>query len=104
MASAAAGLALAGAPGAASLACAVACGAALGVLGASRLGVVAAVLLLAGAAAGHARLDALDAPAGRIHDHDYVTVRATLLGAARPGAFGSSAQVQVRGGRLAGAR
>jgi competence protein ComEC len=98
------GLALAEADAGITLGVGTATGIAFAWLRAPRLAATAAALVLAGSAVGHARLAAIDAPAGRIRDGEYVTVRATLLTAPRPGAFGSSAEVGVRGGRLDGAR
>ncbi|HEX3277823.1 MAG TPA: ComEC/Rec2 family competence protein, partial [Thermoleophilaceae bacterium] len=71
---------------------------------APRLAALAAGLILVGAAVGHARLAAIDAPAKRVRDGDYVRLRATLLTPPRPGRFGDSAEVRVRGGPLDGAR
>ena len=71
---------------------------------AARLAAIAAGLILVGAAIAHARLAAIDAPAERVRDGDYVRVRATLLTPPRPGRFGDSTEVRVRGGPLDGAR
>ena len=72
-------------------------------LRAPRLAAVAAALVLAGAAAGDARLAAIDRPAARVRDGEHVALRAHLLGLPRPSAFGSSAEVEVVRGRLRGA-
>jgi competence protein ComEC len=68
------------------------------------LGALFAALLLASAAVGDARLDALDAPAGRIRDGPVDGLRVVLAARPRPSAFGSSAHVVVERGRLGGAR
>jgi competence protein ComEC len=73
-------------------------------LRAPRLAAAAAALVLAGAAAGDLRLAALDRAAGRVRDGQHVALRAYLLGLPRPGAFGSSAEVEVVRGRLRGSR
>jgi competence protein ComEC len=75
----------------------------LGAARAPRLAAGTAALVLAGAAAGDLRLAALDRPAERVRDREHVALRAHLLGLPRPGAFGSSAEVQVVRGRLRGA-
>jgi competence protein ComEC len=76
----------------------------LSALRAATLGAVAAALLLCGAAAGELRLTAMDAPAGLVRDGDRVELRAHLLTAPRPSAFGSSAEVSVTSAPLRGAR
>jgi competence protein ComEC len=68
------------------------------------LAVVAAVLLLGGSAAGHARLRALDHASTQIGDGRVLTARAHLLTRPRPSAFGASAEVRIATGPLAGAR
>ena len=83
---------------------AVAAGRAVALLGTPRLGALAAVLLALGAAGGHLRLAALDAPAGRIRDGAPVALRAELVTPPRPGRFGSSAEADVSSGRLRGTR
>ena len=104
MAAGALGLALAGSPSyAVPAAAAVALGV-LAALGAPRLGVLTATLLVLGAAGGHERLDALDAPAGRIRDGAHVALLAELVTPPRPGRFGSSAEAEVSTGRLRGTR
>ncbi len=75
----------------------------LGALRAPRLAAAVAALVLAGAAAGDLRLAAIDRAAKRIRDGEQVTLQAHLLGLPRPGAFGSSAEVEVHRGRLRGA-
>src|SRR5688500_18447619 len=71
---------------------------------AATLGAVAATLLLCGAAAGEARLAAIDAPAERIRDGERVELRAHLLTPPRPSPVGASAEVAVTRGRLRGVR
>jgi competence protein ComEC len=98
------GLLVAAAPTLVSLALA---GVVLAVLSALRvpaIGVIAASLLLAGAAAGEARLSVLDAPAGRIGDGHVRDLRVHLATSPRPSAFGSSAEVEGAAGRLEGVR
>ena len=51
---------------------------------AATLGVLAAVLVLSGAAAGELRLAAIDAPAERVRDGEQVELRAHLLTRPRP--------------------
>ncbi len=68
------------------------------------LGAVCASLVLTGAAVGDARLAALDAPADRVRDGPVHDLRAHLVTRPRASAFGSSAEVEVAGGRLSGAR
>jgi competence protein ComEC len=99
-----AGLALS--TGTPSLALAVAA-AVLGALVMCRMPAPAAMcagLVLTGAAIGDARLEALDAPAARVRDGPVRDLRAHLATRPRASAFGSSAEVEVAGGRLAGAR
>jgi competence protein ComEC len=99
------GLALAEAPEAGGLACAALLFAAVAACGASAAGALAAALVLAGAALGQARLEAIDGPAERIgRATRAVDLRAHVLTLPRPGAFGASAEVEVAGGPLAGAR
>jgi competence protein ComEC len=71
---------------------------------AATLGVLAAVLVLSGAAAGELRLAAMDAPAERVRDGQQVELRAHLLTRPRPSPFGSSAEVAATSGSLSGAR
>ena len=68
---------------------------ALASLGAPRLGALAAVLLALGAAGGHLRLSALDAPAGRIRDG----ARVALRGGARHAAEAGPVRIVRRGRR-----
>ncbi|HEU0024492.1 MAG TPA: hypothetical protein VFQ12_07670, partial [Thermoleophilaceae bacterium] len=103
LAAGAAGVALAEAPDAAPAAGAVTV-CLLAALRAPGLGVLAAVLLLVGAAGGQIRLAAIDAPAMRVGDGERVTVRVELTTAPRPGRFGSSAEARIDSGRLHGAR
>ena len=91
-------------PEAVVLAASALAGASLAALGAPRLGALAAALVVVGATAGALRLDALDAPAGRIRDGARVSLRAELVTQPRPGRFGSSAEAEVVAGRLRGAR
>jgi competence protein ComEC len=72
--------------------------------GAPALGAVAAVLVLAGAAVGDARIGALDASAARIRDGPVRELRLHLVSSPRSAAFGSSAEVEMAAGRLRGAR
>ncbi|HEX6459716.1 MAG TPA: ComEC/Rec2 family competence protein [Thermoleophilaceae bacterium] len=67
------------------------------------LGVLAAVLLLGGAAAGHARLHAIDAPDRFLHAGEPFSGRAWLLEWPRASPFGSSAEVRVVSGPARGA-
>ena len=105
MAALAAGLALApaGRPAALAVAGAVAAGLAL-VRAGPLAAAVAALAILGGTAAGEARLHAIDAPARRLHDGERFEARAYLTARPRPSPFGSSAEVDVISGRLAGAR
>jgi competence protein ComEC len=104
MAAVALGLALAASPSPAVLVAAALTVGALAVLGTPRLGVLAAALVVLGAAGGQLRLSALDAPSARIRDGSRVAVKAELATAPRPGRFGSSAEVKIRAGRFRGAR
>ena len=69
-----------------------------------QLAAVAAGLVVAGAAAGDARLAALDAPLARIRDGPVDGLRVHLGTHPRRSPFGSSAEVQVAAGPLRGAR
>jgi competence protein ComEC len=104
MAAGAAGLGLAEARPALAVAVAAVCFAALAFLRAPGLGGIAAALVLAGASAGELRLTAIDGAAGHVHDGSTVDLRAYLSSAPRPGLFGSSAEIEVAGGRLDGGR
>jgi competence protein ComEC len=68
------------------------------------IGALAAALVLVGAAIGAARLEAIDAPAARVDDGETVKLRAHLVTRPRASSFGSSAEVRVASGELAGAR
>jgi competence protein ComEC len=100
----AAGLALAQAEAALPIAAAAATLACLAWLRAPRLAVVAAALLLAGSAAGDARLRALDHASTLVGDGRAISARAHLLTRPRPSAFGTSAEARIATGSLAGAR
>jgi competence protein ComEC len=73
-------------------------------LRAAPLGALCAALLLAGSAAGDARLAEIDEPAAGPLDGERVTLHAELLTRPRPSMFGASAEVRVTSGRLSGAR
>jgi competence protein ComEC len=77
---------------------------ALAVLRGAPLGALCAALLLAGAAAGDARLAEIDEPAAGPLDGERVALHAELLTRPRPSMFGASAEVRVTSGRLSGAR
>ena len=100
----AAGLALAQAEAPLAIAAAAALLAALALLRAPGLAVVAACLLLAGSAAGDARLRALDHASTEIGDGRTISARAHLLTRPRPSAFGASAEARIATSPLAGAR
>src|SRR4051812_37987872 len=104
MAALAAGLALAPAGSHAAVAVALALAGALGLVRARTVGALAGLLVLAGATAGHARLQAIDAPARRVAAEARFEGRAYLTARPRPSPFGSSAEVEVVGGGLAGAK
>src|SRR4051794_5093155 len=100
MAALAAGLALGGrTPQAIAVAAAVV--AALASLRAVALGVLSAVLVVAGAVAGSERLRAIDAPGREVRDGRSLSARAHLVSRPRPSLFGSSAEVEVVSGPLA---
>jgi competence protein ComEC len=65
---------------------------------------LASALVLAGALTGDLRLGHIDAPANRVRDGASLRARAWLLTPARPGPFGSSAEIRVASGSLRGAR
>jgi competence protein ComEC len=65
---------------------------------------LALALVAGGAMVGEMRLAALEAPQAGMEDGRLVAVRAHLLSRPRPSAFGSTAEVQVSGGRMDGAR
>jgi competence protein ComEC len=101
----AAGLALSAARPDLSLAAAAVAGAC--VLLAERvpaLAAMAAALVLAGAAAGDARLASLDAPFDRVRDGPVRGLRVHLTSPRRASPFGASAEAQVVAGPLQGAR
>ncbi|HVD59165.1 MAG TPA: ComEC/Rec2 family competence protein [Thermoleophilaceae bacterium] len=104
VATAAAGLGLAEARLVLVVAIAAGCFAALACLRAPQLGGVAAALVLAGASVGGLRLVAIDGAAGHFKDGSTVDLRAYLGSAPRQGLFGASAEIEVAGGRLDGAR
>jgi competence protein ComEC len=98
------GLALSQAEATLSLAAAAVLLACLGCTRAPLLAVLAAALLLAGSAAGAARLDALDHASTEIDDGRALSARAHLLTRPRASAFGASAEARVAAGALAGSR
>ena len=98
------GLALSQAQSTLSLAAAAVLLACLGYARAPALAVLAALLLMAGTAAGAARLDALDHASTAIDDGRAISARAHLLTRARASAFGASAEARIAGGSLAGSR
>jgi competence protein ComEC len=100
----AAGLALSQADPSLALAGAAATLACLARLRAAVLAVVAAALVLAGAAVGDARLRALDHAATEVGDGRSITARAHLVTRPRPSMFGASAEARLATGALAGAR
>jgi competence protein ComEC len=102
--SVAAGLALAPAGASAVLASAALTVVLLAVLRAAPLGALCAALLLAGSAAGQARLAEIDDPAAGPLDGQRVTLRAEVLTRPRAFMFGTGAEVRVTSGRLSGAR
>lgn len=106
VAAAAAGLALAPAPRTAVVVVAVASAMLLSACRAPTLGALAAALVLAGAAAGAWRLEAIDAPAAAVASQagGESRLRVHLLSRPRASPFGESAEVRVAAGRLAGAR
>jgi len=98
----AAGLALAQLEAPLSLAAAAIMLACLACARAPVLAVIAAAMLIAGSAAGAARLDALDHASTRVGDGRSVSVRAHVLTRARPSAFGASAEARIASGALVG--
>ncbi|MDQ3645236.1 MAG: DUF4131 domain-containing protein, partial [Actinomycetota bacterium] len=98
------GLALAQAPTAGRLAIAGVLATILSLLGAPRTAVLAAVGLLAGALAGHARLAAIDSAGEALEPADRVEGRAHLQSAPRAGPFGASAEVRMASGHAQGVR
>lgn len=71
---------------------------------APRAGMLAAAAIIAGAAVGAVRVEAIDAPGGRLHAGDRVAGLAYLTGPVEPGPFGSSAEVRMHSGSAGGAR
>lgn len=69
-----------------------------------KLSVLVCAGVLLGAAVGHARLGALDAPAAHIRDAEVQALRVHLLSMPRPNPFGASAEIEVSTGRLHGTR
>ena len=104
LAALAAGLALAEAPLEATLASAALLCAALNLAGAPRTAVAAGAAVLLGAVGGQARLAAIDAPGAEVEPGERVAGRAHMLGAPRPGPFGSSVEVRMVSGHAVRAR
>jgi competence protein ComEC len=100
----AAGLALAQADEALTVAAAAVVLACLACARAPALAVIAAALVLLGSAIGAARLRALEPPPGLISGGVAVSARAHLLTGPRPSAFGASAEARIVTGALAGTR
>jgi competence protein ComEC len=98
------GLAVAIGPPVVALGAAVAAFLVLASCRAFRLAAVAAALVLTGAAIGDARLETLDSSTARIRDAHVDALSAHLVTRPHASAFGSSAGVQVTGGRLDGVR
>jgi len=98
------GLALAEVGDSAVVAVAAALPALLTALRVPALGALAAVLVVAGAAAGELRLGMIDAPGRLVRDGERVELTAHLLTPPRPNALGSTAELHVSRGRLSGAR
>jgi competence protein ComEC len=70
----------------------------------SRLSVLAVAAVLVGAVVGDARLQALDAPVGRVRQASVDDLPVHLLSMPRPNPFGASAESEVVSGRLRGTR
>jgi len=104
LAALATGLLTAAARPGAALPAAAAIVAALALLRAPRAAVLAGLLVLAGAAAGGQRLDAIDRPAGALRAGQQVRARAHLLTLPRPGPFGARVEARLLDGRGRGAR
>ncbi|MBD0281148.1 MAG: ComEC/Rec2 family competence protein [Thermoleophilaceae bacterium] len=100
----AAGLALATAELAATLAVAAITATGFAALRAPAVGAAGAALVLAGSVLGHARVAAIDAPAATVRAGEHVTLRAHLLTRPRPSTFGATAEIRVVDGKLGGAR
>jgi competence protein ComEC len=86
------------------LAAAVVVAIGLAAIRAPRLGLMAALLLLAGGAIAHARVHAIDAPDGALHAGGRFAGRVWLLERPRDSQFDSSAEVRVADGPARGAR
>lgn len=93
----AAGVALAGRPGAGAALAAMALLFLPGA-GARPVAPLGAVLLFAGMAVGVARLEAIDAPGRELRDGQAVRGLATVLARPRPGPFGASVELRLSGG------
>jgi competence protein ComEC len=65
---------------------------------------IAAVALALAGLAGAARLEAIDAPAGRLAHGQPISGRAHVMGAPRPGPFGASVEVAMTTGAARGSR
>ena len=102
--SVAAGLALSPAPPVVAFAVAAAVAGGLCACRATRLAALAGALVLAGAAAGDARLAALQTAALPVGGERAVELRAHLLTRPRASPFGASAEAEVATGPLSGAR
>ena len=100
----AAGLALASGPAGAGLAVAAGTAAALIPARAPILATAAAVLVLGGLVAGQARIAAIDAPGRLVRDGGSLSGRVQLLSRPRRAGLGTTAELRVLGGPLAGAR
>jgi competence protein ComEC len=97
------GLLLCGAHSLDLLVAAAAVAAGLSLARAPALGLIVGALLLVAAAAGHARLGAIDAPSRSLHPGERFAGRAWLLERPRPSLFESSAEVRVASGPARGA-
>jgi len=99
------GLALGAAPPEIAVALGAALAAVLAAASAPRAALTALACLVAGLGAGHARLEAIDAPGKKLASGERVAGRAHLLTAPRVGPFGTTAEIQVISqGRAEGAR
>jgi competence protein ComEC len=94
----AAGLACSAAPRPAAIAALAAAGASGFAVRRPSLALLAAGLLLGGLAIGQARLAAIDQPAARLREDQPIRGEAVTLERARPGPFGWSLELQLRGG------
>ena len=104
LAALAVGLALAEFPLDAVLVVAAAAAIAANLARAPRTALAAGAAVLLGAAAGHARLTAIDTAGHRLEPGDRIEGRAHMLGPPRPGPFGSSAEIRMVSGDDAGAK